>query len=118
MRVAKEPSLALSNQLWRTFLSIDNAVLGKGETKASLRRQEFLDIILPSSDIYPGVERRSELMGPIIWRYGVPLRSAPSYESGPRDFMGAIRGKLHSQIAVPGPSRLSRSGLIGQCPTT
>jgi hypothetical protein len=68
MRVAKEPSLALSNQSWRTFMSIDNAVRGKGETKASLRRQEVLDIILPSSDMYPGVERRSDLMGPIIWR--------------------------------------------------
>ena len=68
MRVAKEPSLALSNQSWRTFLSIDNAVLGKGETKALLRRQEVLDIILPNSDMYPGVERRSDLMGPITWR--------------------------------------------------
>ena len=73
MRVANEPSLALSNQSWRTFLSIDNAVLEKGETKASetkavLHRQEALDIILPNSDMYPGVERRSNLMGPITWR--------------------------------------------------
>jgi len=70
MRVAKEPSLALSNQSWRTFLSIDNAVLpvGKGETKAALRRQEVLNIILPNSDMYPGVERRSGLLGPIAWR--------------------------------------------------
>lgn len=68
MRVAKEPSLALSNQSWRTFLSIDNAVLGKGETKALHRRQEVLGIILPNSDMYPGVERRNDLMGPIAWR--------------------------------------------------
>ena len=73
MRVANEPSLALSNQSWRTFLSIDNAVLEKGETKASetkaaLRCQEALDIILPNSDMYPGVERWSNLMGPITWR--------------------------------------------------
>ena len=68
MRIAKEPSLALSNQSWRTFLSIDNAVPGKVETKAGLRRQEVLDIILPNRDMYPGVERRSGLMGPITWR--------------------------------------------------
>jgi hypothetical protein len=68
MRVAKEPSLALSNQSWRTFLSIDDAVPGKVETKAGLRRQEVLDITLPNSEMYPGVERRSGLMGPITWR--------------------------------------------------
>ena len=68
MRVAKEPSLALSNQSWRTFLSIDFTVLGKGETKAARRRQEVLDILLPHPDMYPGVERRSSLMGPIVWQ--------------------------------------------------
>jgi hypothetical protein len=70
MRLAKEPSLALSSQSWRNFLSIDNAVLpvGKGETKAALRRQEVLNIILPNSDTYPGVERRRGLMGPITWQ--------------------------------------------------
>jgi len=68
MRVAKEPSLALSNQHWRTFLSIDNAVSEKGETKAARRRQEVLDIILPKSDMYPGVEKRSGLTGPIVWQ--------------------------------------------------
>jgi hypothetical protein len=56
MRVAKEPSLALSNQSWRTFLAIDNTVPGKGETKAARRRQEVLDMLLPSTDMYPGVE--------------------------------------------------------------
>ena len=35
MCVAKEPSLALSNQSWRTFLSIDNTVPAKEETKAA-----------------------------------------------------------------------------------
>jgi hypothetical protein len=67
MRVAKEPSLALSSQTWRTFLSIDNAVLGKEETKTGRLRREAFDIILPS-DMYPGVERQSSLMGPIVWR--------------------------------------------------
>ena len=35
MCVAKEPSLALSNQSWRTFLSIDNTIPEKGATKAA-----------------------------------------------------------------------------------
>jgi hypothetical protein len=33
MHVAKEPSLALSNQSWCTFLSVDNAVVGKGKPR-------------------------------------------------------------------------------------
>jgi hypothetical protein len=74
MRLANEPSLALSNQSWRSFLSIDDAVLEKGGmgekggTKTALRRQGVLDIILPNSNTYPGVERRSGLMGPITWQ--------------------------------------------------
>jgi hypothetical protein len=51
MRVAKEPSLALSNQSWRTFLSIDNTVREKEETKETMaahRCQEALDMILPN----------------------------------------------------------------------
>jgi hypothetical protein len=68
MRVAKEPSLALSNKSWCTYLSIDNSVPGKGDTKASRRRQEVLDILLPSPDMYPGVEKWNDLMGPIVWQ--------------------------------------------------
>jgi len=68
MRVIKEPSLALSNQSWRTFLSIDNTVPEKGGTKAAHRRKEALDAILPDPDMYPGVEKRSGLMGPIVWQ--------------------------------------------------
>jgi hypothetical protein len=68
MRVAIEPSLALSNQSWRTFLSIDNTVPEKGETKAARRRQEVLDILLPSPEMYPGVEKRSSSMGPMVWQ--------------------------------------------------
>ena len=61
----KRASLALSNQSWCTFLSIDNAVPEKGETKTACRHQEVLDTILPSSDMYPVW---SSLMGPIAWR--------------------------------------------------
>ena len=68
MHVAKEPSPALSNQHWHTFLSTDNAVSEKGETKAAHHCQEVLDIILPESDIYPGVEKQSGLMERIVWQ--------------------------------------------------
>ena len=71
MRVAKEPSLALSNQSWRSFLSMDTSVTPvsrKGDTKAARRRQEALDIILPDPDMYPGVEKRSDSTGPIVWQ--------------------------------------------------
>ena len=68
MHVAKEPSLALSNQSWCTFLLNDNTVTGKGETKAAHRCQQVLDILLPNPDIYPRVEKQSGLMGPIVWQ--------------------------------------------------
>jgi hypothetical protein len=68
MRVAKEPSLAMPNQHWRTYLSIDNTVPGKGDTKAARHRQQTLDMLLPNNDMYPGVEMRSGSMGPIVWQ--------------------------------------------------
>jgi hypothetical protein len=68
MRIAKEASLALSNQSWRTYLSIDNTVQEKGDTRAARRRQETLDMILPNTDMYSGVERRSDSMGLIVWQ--------------------------------------------------
>ena len=67
MHVAKEPSLALSNQSWGAFLSINNSVLEKKETKASRHRQEAFDIVLPNFDMYPGVVQRSGSMGSTIW---------------------------------------------------
>ena len=68
MCVAKESSLALSNQSWHMFLSNDNTVPRKGETKAACHLQEVLDILLPNPDIYPRVEKQSGLMGPIVWQ--------------------------------------------------
>jgi hypothetical protein len=67
-RLTKESSLALSSQSWRTFLSIDHTAPGKPDTKSALRRQCALDLILPNSAMYPGVDRQSVLTGPIIWR--------------------------------------------------
>jgi hypothetical protein len=93
MRVAKEPSLALSSQLWRTFLSIDHdkAEPEKVETKAARRRQEALNIILPNSDTYPGVKRRSGLLGPIIWRG----REYPSGTLPPENVVREILWELY-----------------------
>ena len=68
MRLKKEPSLALSSQSWCTFLSIDDTALQKWDTKSAHRRQDALDFILPNTDMYPGVERQSILMGLIIWQ--------------------------------------------------
>ena len=66
-RLKKEPFLALSSQSWRTFLSIDDTALEKRDTKSARRRQDVLDLILPNTAMYPGVERQSVLTGPIIW---------------------------------------------------
>jgi hypothetical protein len=68
MRVEKEPSLAMANQTWRTFLAMNtNAEEEKG-TKAARRRQESLDIIMPKSDMYPELKLRSGSKGPIVWQ--------------------------------------------------
>ena len=68
MHVAKEPSLAMSNQSWCTFLSMYISVPEKGETKAAHCRQEALGKLLQNPKMYLGVEKRSSLMGPIVWQ--------------------------------------------------
>jgi len=112
MRVAQESSLTLSNQSWRTFLSIDNTILEKGETKAARRRQEVLDIILPKSDMYPRVEKQSGLTGPIVWQGKEYLSGVLPPENVVREILWELYDQLHSRIAVFGPSRLSKFGLI------
>ena len=91
MCVAKEPSLALSSQSWRTFLGIDDTVPEKVETKAARRRQEVLDILLPTSDMYPGVEKRSGSMGAIVWQG----REYPSGVLLPEDVVREILWELY-----------------------
>lgn len=91
MRVSQEPSLALSNQSWRTFLAIDDAVPGKEGTKAAYRRQEALDIILPNPDMYPGVKKRSSSMGSIIWQG----KGYPSGELPPENILREILWELY-----------------------
>ena len=51
MRVANESSLAMSNQSWHTFLSIDLSIPEKEETKAARHRREILDLVMPKSDV-------------------------------------------------------------------
>jgi hypothetical protein len=62
MRVEKESSLAMSNQTWRTFLSIDPSVPQKTGTQAARRHQESLELIMT------GVKTRNGSIGPIIWQ--------------------------------------------------
>ena len=91
MCMAKEPSLALSNQSWCMFLSNDNTVPGKGETKAACHCQQVSDILLPNPDIYPGVEKQSSLMGLIVWQ----SREYPSGVLPPENVIWEILWELH-----------------------
>jgi len=68
MRLEREPSLTMSNQNWRTFLTIDLNVLEKGETKAANHCREILDKLIPKSDLYPEVKMRSTFNGPLVWQ--------------------------------------------------
>jgi hypothetical protein len=109
MRVAKEESLALSNQSWRTFLSIDNTVPGRGDTKAARRRQEVLDIMLPNPDMYPGVEKRSGLMGPIVWQG----REYPSGVLPPENIVREILWELYEVNFIQELQSLDRRACHG-----
>jgi hypothetical protein len=91
MRVANEPSLAQSNQYWRTYLSSDGTVPEKGDTKAARRRKETLDLLMPNTNMYSGVEKRSGSMGPIVWQ-------GKEYPSGvllPEDILREILWELY-----------------------
>ena len=68
MCVEKEPSLAMSNQNWHTFLAIDINTPEKGETKAARCCQESLELLLPNSAMYPKVKKRSGLTGLVVWQ--------------------------------------------------
>jgi hypothetical protein len=68
MRLQTEPSLAMSSQHWRTFLSMDLSVLEKGSTKAAKRRQDILDMLLPNSSTYSEVQKRSTAKELLVWQ--------------------------------------------------
>jgi hypothetical protein len=68
MRFQTEPSLAMSSQDWRTFLSMDLSVPEKGSTKAAKRRQKVLDMLVPKSSIYPEIQTRSTVKQLLVWQ--------------------------------------------------
>ena len=67
MRLANEPSLATSNQHWRTFLAADLKAPADGRTKAANRIRNTLDLIIPQSSTYSGVKMRKS-SGPLVWQ--------------------------------------------------
>ncbi len=67
MRLANEPSLATSNQHWRTFLAADLKAPAGGQTKAAKRIRDTLDLIIPRSDAYSGVKMQQS-SGPLVWQ--------------------------------------------------
>ena len=73
------------------FLLNDNTVPGKGETKAAHCCQQVLDILLPNHNIYPGVEKQSSLMGPIVWQD----REYPSGVLAPENVIQEILRELY-----------------------
>jgi hypothetical protein len=68
MRLAKEPSLAISNQHWRTFLAANLNAPVDGQTKAANRIRHTLDLIIPQSDTYSGVKIRNSSNDPLVWQ--------------------------------------------------
>ena len=66
MRLESESSLAMSNQNWRTFLTIDLNVQETRKTKAANRRREILDTVIPKSNLE--VKMRSTSNAPLVWQ--------------------------------------------------
>ena len=97
MRVQREPSLAMSSQHWRTFLSMDHSIpmdlstSAKGPTKAAKRRQEVLDLLLPKSTIYPEVQTRNYTKELIPWQG----KDYPSEVLPPDDVVRQILWELY-----------------------
>jgi hypothetical protein len=88
-----------------SFLSIDDTVLKKGEIKAAHHRQEVLNIILPKSYVYPGVEKQGGLMGgPIVWLG----REYPSGVLPPENVVREILWGLYEVNFIQGLQSLDR----------
>ena len=68
MRLAKEPSLAISSQHWRTFLAANLNAPADKQTKAANRLRNTLDLIMPPSDSYSGVKMRNPSKDPLVWQ--------------------------------------------------
>jgi hypothetical protein len=68
MRLAKEPSLAILNQHWRTFLAANLNAPANGRTKAANRIRTTLDLIIPQSDTHSGVKIQNSSKDPLVWQ--------------------------------------------------
>jgi len=90
MRLAREPSLAISNQDWRTFLAANLDALADGRTKAATRIRNTLALIIPQPDTYSGVKMRKS-SGPLVWQ-------DKEYPSGVMPPETAIRYFEHSGV--------------------
>jgi len=66
MRLAREPSLAILNQNWHTFLAADLNVLANGQSKSADRFQTTLDLIVPQSGTYSRVKLRNASKDPLV----------------------------------------------------
>jgi hypothetical protein len=70
MRLAKEPSIALSNQNWRTFLAADINARADKQTKAADRLRNTIDLVIPRSGTYSGLnlKTRNSSKAPLFWQ--------------------------------------------------
>jgi hypothetical protein len=91
MRLQTEPSLAMSSQHWRTFLSMDLSVPVQGSTKAAKRRQDVLDMLVPNSSTYPEVQTRSITNQQLVWQG----KEYPSGVLPPEDVVRQILWELY-----------------------
>jgi hypothetical protein len=67
----QESSLAMSQQHWRTFLTVDLSLPEKGkgqDTKAAQRRREVLDMITPKFNDASKINIRFTLTEPLVWQ--------------------------------------------------
>ena len=67
MHVETEPSLAMSNQTWRIFLTMDANASEKKDMKAARCCQESFDLLMLKSNMYAELKLRCS-MGPLVWQ--------------------------------------------------
>jgi len=104
LRVANELSLALSNQHWWTFLSMDHNAQEQRDTKAARRRREVLDLIMPKSNVYPELKARGTSKDPLFWEG----KEYPSGELPPEDVVRQILWELYELNFIHELSALDR----------
>ena len=90
MRVEMEPSLAMSNQTWRTFLAMDANASEKKDMKVARYYQESFNLLMPNSETYPDLKLRCS-MGPFVWQD----KEYPAGELPPDDVVRQILWELY-----------------------